>query len=98
MKAVRVPCGERPWPGCSLGSVGTDGPPGVVHSGTQPPFPRGKTPRVGEAGSLGLDSLLPLTGVLVQLHFLSGDRAEGRPAAPVRLRGPSEDHADENQS
>lgn len=53
---------------------------------------------MGEAGSLGLDSLLPLTGVLVQLHFLSGDQAEGRPAAPVRLRGPSEDHADENHS
>ena len=51
MKAVRVPCGERPWPGCSLGSVGTDGPPGVVHSRTQPPL-TGGPPNVGAEPSL----------------------------------------------
>ena len=62
------------------------------------PVSLGRPPWWGRQAAWGLDSLLPLTGVLVQLHFLSGDRVESRPAAPVRLQGPREDHADENHS
>lgn len=58
----------------------------------------GRPPGWGRQAAWGPDSLLPLTGILVQLHFLSGDQEEDQPAAQGRLRGPSEDHADENHS
>ena len=47
MKAVRVPCGERPWLGPCLGLCWNRQTPGVAHSGTQLPLPPLEDPPQG---------------------------------------------------